>query len=140
MGVMGKEMLQWLFFSVLVGLFAPLMNGVLKLLTSSPLDYALLWDGSVLFGRGELLVLSVGLAATVVGDAVAAKGVRGLFSTFIVGMSFVVGVLTAGVYGIVLTLQSIGSHILGDVVAVVSLLPYAVMVLLSGMSIIGARR
>jgi hypothetical protein len=138
--VMGREVLRWLIFSVLVGLIAPAMNGVLALVSSKTPDYSLLWDGSVLFGRGELLMVSVGLSATIVGDAVVAEGPRGVFKTLAVGMSFVVGVFTAGVYGIVLALQDVGSDILGDAVAVVSLAPYTVMVLLSGVSIIRARR
>lgn len=137
---MGKEVLRWFFFSVIVGVIPPAANGVLALLISEPSDYSLLWDWSVLFGRGELLMVTVGLAATIVGDAVVAEGRKGLFRTFTVGLSFVVGVLTAMVYGIVLALQKVGSDILGDAVAVVSSVPYMVMVFLSLASILRGRR
>lgn len=132
--------MRWFWFSVAVGAVPLVLNGVLAFLVSKPTNVSLLWDPSVLFGRGELLTLSIGFSATIIGGSVAAEGLSSVFRTSTGGISFVVGILSAGIYGIVLALREIGSDILGDAVAIVSLVPYLVMVMLSGVYIVSSRR
>ena len=73
MYLMPRRVLKWLFFSVAIGAIPAAINGFLALVLSDPLDISILWNLSVLFGKGELLMLAVGLSANAVGDAVAEK-------------------------------------------------------------------
>jgi len=120
---MGQRVTQWFLFGVVVGVIPPILNGVLELLTSRSLNFSVLWDLSVLFGRGELLMLSVGLSSATIGDAIVAKGFGAALRTTAVGVSFIMSLVAVAAYAIVITLQKINSEILGDAVAVVSLIP-----------------
>lgn len=137
---MAKRVMRWFLFSIVVGVIPVVLNGVLALLTSKVLDLSVMWDLSVLFGRGELLMLSVGLSAATVGDVVASRGLSSALKMPIIGISFVMGLVTVGIYGIVLALRESDSTILGDAVAVVSLIPYIIMVLVNGASIVTVKR
>jgi hypothetical protein len=128
---MGKEIIRWFIFSVCVGLVPLAINGVLALLTSRPLDISVMWSPRVLFGGGELLMLSVGLAAAAIGNVVATRGVSAIFAELSVGLSFGMGLVAVSAYAIILTLGEVDLTVPGGAVALISLIPYTVMLVVN---------
>jgi hypothetical protein len=125
---MARRVLKWLLFSVVIGAIPAAINGFLALVLSDPLDFSLLWNLSVLFGKGELLMLAVGLSANAVGDAVAKTGVSSTLRMSIIGVSFVMGLVAMAVFGIVKTLQATNEDFSGAAVAIASAIPYIVLI------------
>jgi hypothetical protein len=85
----------------------------------------------VLFGGGELLMLSVGLAAAAIGNVVATRGVSAIFAELSVGLSFGMGLVAVSAYAIILTLGEVDLTVPGGAVALISLIPYTVMLVVN---------
>lgn len=130
---MWKGILRWLFVSVSVGLLPVGLNLVLALITEIHLSL------STLLGKGELLMLAAGLSIGAVVDLTLSEEPSRI-RTAAIWTCVAVAVCAVGVYGMVLTARTFSVEIVGFWVAVVSLVPYTLSVLVSSGCTIAAKR
>lgn len=125
--------MRWLVCGILVGLIPTLVNFVIVLIT--PVSLSL----SALVGRGELLMLSVGLAAGAIADVWhlrSARRPRKFALLLCLGLIFgTTIVFTVNAVAIAFEIP-----VFKEVVAVVSLIPYALSVLVSAGCIVAVER
>ncbi len=130
---MGKRFGLWLLNGFLVGLIPVFVNLAIVLMTPVVLS------PSALIGRGELLMLSVGLSAGAIADVWSVRSPGRLRTFAIVAcLTCVLGAVI--VYTVITVADRFEVTIYKDVVAVVSLLPYALSVFASAGCIIAVER
>lgn len=123
----------WLISGFLVGLIPVVVNLVIVALT--PISVS----ASALVGRGELLMLSVGLLAGAVADIWRMRsGGRARSFAFLLCLSFIVGTII--VYTVNITALTFEVQVFREAVAVVSLFSYALSVLVSASCIVAVER
>lgn len=124
---------RWLISGFLVGLIPVVVNLVIVLLTPISLSV------SALVGRGELLMLSVGLLAGAVADIWHMRSVRKAKNfAFLLCLGLMLGTII--VYTVNVTALTFNVQVSREAVAVVSLFSYALSVLVSAGCIVAVER
>ncbi len=124
---------RWLLSGFGVGLIPLFVNALIVAFTPITLSWA------ALFGRGEVLMLSVGLCASAIADVLSATVTKWARRWAVLWCSISIVAAT-----IIYTVQVVASRfrvpISEEAVAVVSLLPYAFSVLVSAGCIVAVER
>ncbi len=128
---MGKAFWKWLVFGVVLGLL-PIGFNLMYVLTIPKIELS--W--AVLFGRGELLLLAVGLCGGALGDLVLMKPGWGTFKLVATGFC-VIDVAAASAYFMIVS----GRYALeaqpdSAATVIISMVLYAVAVVSSGLCVL----
>jgi hypothetical protein len=123
----------WLLNGFLVGLIPMFVNLVIVLLTPVVLSL------SALIGRGELLMLSVGLSAGAIADVWSTRS-AGRLGTFAVLACLVCALGATIVYTVLTVANRFDIPVNKEVAAIVSLFPYALSVFVSAGCIVVVER
>lgn len=115
---MKRELLQWLIFSVIVSLL-PFLFVVLNGLTEGQLPIL-----ANLFSGGELQLISVGLAASAMGELLARRSTRKTLEVLAIGLAVVVLILASWWYANLTIKIQIGTPIHHGNVAIGSIYLY----------------
>lgn len=126
---MGRGLVKWLLLIVAVGLVPVLLNLVLAGITDTFGKRTIL---AVAFGKGELLMLAVGFSAGVIKELLGVSQDSFGLRSAAIGICFLIGVAATGVYAFVMFADAVDFQLTGTCLAVVSLVPYGMSVLISG--------